>query len=271
MDSTKLKLLNSANSIREAKSDGVNTAEKVGKLFVDIIESTDLRLTEHDSQLSNIIANANEIEEGLAVHEHSSSMRFNQINSNITEYANKIESILDSKGKNEGIAELDNSGIVPSRQLPPLNIVRFAGFVNNVSSTRGKTALSSTSPNCKVVFNNATKRFLLKQDIEATGDMSVYYTRWSGSRHFGSETPSGIRSSQDKLYLFNGEVYTVDDSKELVKSNKADVNALSIEIRNISTILNGLSFQVCENEEEYEVIAAGSGIDPNRVYFILDE
>lgn len=50
------------------------------------------------------------------------------------------------------------------------------------------------------------------------------------------------------------------------------VDGINLVLRRIiSNALNGLSFQVCENEEEYEVIAAGSGIDPNRVYFILDE
>ncbi len=51
----KANLLNSATIIRNAKSEGFNTAQRVGKMFIDIIEAISLSLTEQDSERDSVI------------------------------------------------------------------------------------------------------------------------------------------------------------------------------------------------------------------------
>lgn len=108
-----------------------------------------------------------------------------------------VEAIIaETKGVPGGMASLGTDGIVPSNQLPPLAVVPFDGLLTEDVITVSDNAGSGGS----ILFCVPRARFLCLKN-------GIYYTSWSGSRHFGEAKPQGVRAATDRIYIAKGSAY----------------------------------------------------------------
>lgn len=169
-----------ADAIRNEDGEGKNTAERVGKALVDIIESVDLSLTtetnarvQKDSQLSTDIATTLSIATNASTiasqaKSEASTADAKAVNAQSTantakSIAESAKAVTDGKGIAGGIAPLDVNGFVPSQHLPGYvdDVVEFNTMVDDVTTQNVGSTKKSTDDGCMVVYDKTRNRFLL--------------------------------------------------------------------------------------------------------------
>lgn len=169
-----------ADAIRNEDGEGKNTAERVGKALVDIIESVDLSLTtesnarvQKESQLStditttlSIATNASTIASQAksdASAADAKAVTAQNTANTAKSIAESAKAVTDGKGIAGGIAPLDDNGFVPASHLPGYvdDVVEFNAMVDNVTIQNVGSTKKSTDAGCMVVYDKTRNRFLL--------------------------------------------------------------------------------------------------------------
>ena len=111
-------LINDAQLIRYAEQEGFNTAERVGKLFVDFISNVDATLTQEIASrqsADNVLQQQLTTTTSVA---NSAQSTANSANTKATNAFNLITLLEQSIGAAGGIVPLDNLGKIPAVHLP---------------------------------------------------------------------------------------------------------------------------------------------------------
>lgn len=166
-------LLNSATTIQNAKTEGFNTAHRVGKMFVDLINETAAALTSESTTRGNAItALQSSILTAQQKADNAMTTATNAANaaSNAQSTANSAKStaeaakaVTDTKGQPNGIAPLDGNAKVPAANLPGFvdDVVEFNAMVSGVTPQQASSTKKSTDPGCMVVYDKDRDTFLL--------------------------------------------------------------------------------------------------------------
>ena len=191
----KTTLLNDAQLIRYAEKEGFNTAERIGKLFVDFINNVDSALVTEvserksaDNVLQQQLTTTTSVANQALSTANSANTKATTANNNITALQGKI-------GKPGGIAPLDESGMVSASYLPSYmdDVVEFTkieegSLEGNVNLNNGvEGAYYSTDPGCEVIYYSYASCFMLKAIIIIRGEETInYYDTWLDSEKYQS-------------------------------------------------------------------------------------
>lgn len=191
----KTTLLNDAQLIRYAEKEGFNTAERVGKLFVDFINNVDSALVTEVSErksADNVLQQQLTTTTSVANQALSTA---NSANTKATTANNNITALQEKIGKPGGIAPLDESGMVSASYLPSYmdDVVEFTkieegSLEGNVNLNNGvEGAYYSTDPGCEVIYYSYASCFMLKAIIIIRGEETInYYDTWLDSEKYQS-------------------------------------------------------------------------------------
>lgn len=180
----KSNLKSQADLIRYEDSEGQNTAERVGKMLVDIIEATDSALTTEAQQRESkdnalqttlnsttiIAGNANTTaNEAKAAAANAAALAgtaktaADKAQTTADEAKTQAVATHNSIGQPNGIAPLDANAKVPAANLPGFvdDVIEFNAMVSGVTSQRASIGKSSTDRGCMVVYDTVANRFLL--------------------------------------------------------------------------------------------------------------
>lgn len=190
----KTNLKSQASTIRLEDQEGLNTAERVGKVLEDLIESADASLTtetksrtQADNNLtqqltiaSNIATTAyNEAKDAKskAVAAQNSANAAQSTADSAKATANAAKAVTDTKGVPNGIAPLDDNAKVPAANLPGFvdDVVEFNAMVSGVTPQMVSINKSADDPGCMVVYDTDNDVFLLAVSNIAVLDN----TQWS--------------------------------------------------------------------------------------------
>lgn len=185
----KTNLKSQASTIRHEDKEGLNTAERVGKVLEELIESADASLatetnarTQADNNLtqqltiaSNTATTAyNEAKDAKskAVAAQNSANAAQSTADSANSAAKAAKAVTDTKGLPGGIASLDDSGKVPASQLPGFvdDVVEFNAMVSGVTTQMASSTHKSTDPGCMVVYDTDNDVFLLAVSKVAVSD-----------------------------------------------------------------------------------------------------
>ena len=185
----KTNLKSQASTIRHEDKEGLNTAERVGKVLEELIESADASLatetnarTQADNNLtqqltiaSNTATTAyNEAKDAKskAVAAQNSANAAQSTADSANSAAKAAKAVTDTKGLPGGIASLDDSGKVPASQLPGFvdDVVEFNAMVSGVTTQIASSTHKSTDPGCMVVYDTDNDVFLLAVSKVAVSD-----------------------------------------------------------------------------------------------------
>lgn len=169
----KTNLKNQANIIRNEDGEGKNTAERVGKILSDIIDSTDTSL---ETEKSARESKDNQLQQSLTIASNTANTAYNEAsaaktlatNAQATANAAKTiaeaaKAVTDKKGLPNGIASLDNNGKVPASQLPGFvdDVVEFNAIVSGITTQMQSSTHKSTDVGCLVMYDSDTDSFVL--------------------------------------------------------------------------------------------------------------
>lgn len=122
-------------------------------------------------------------------------------------------SVIENKvGQSNGIATLDENGLVPANQLPSYvdDVVEFDGF--NYISGEPPIELAS-APTGSIIYLLATNTFVCVHTSDSGLSASKFYSNWLGADSFGELTAKGrvpvsgkiyVDKSQNKQYRWSG-------------------------------------------------------------------
>lgn len=169
-------------------------------------EALEKRVDAHSAEIIGI--NTQQTTLGNTVNSNSSSIdtlkgRVDGHDISIVKNATDIKAINDAKGKPEGIATLDENGMIPEGQIPGRfsNVVEFGGMVSDVTIQMNSSSKGSASAGCAVVYDTARKRFLLRVAAVSSASVPTYYGNWIDAGAYGSGSPEGRIPVSGKLYI----------------------------------------------------------------------
>lgn len=201
-----------------------------------------------------------------------------------------IENLKDSKGEADGIAPLDESGLIPNEILPHNldNVLEFKGMVADVTIQQASAARNSTDENCAVVYEEDLNVFLLSYSPPATV-LPTYYSNWLDADLYGEASADGRVPHRRKLFIdtteHNGYYYNdtrltnigsnlslgYDEThafpgsegvalRETVKSIDRSVSDLSASMPKIVTLTEAeYNFLIKKNDDTYYMIIEEEG------------
>ena len=205
----KTNLKSQASTIRHEDQEGLNTAERVGKVLEELIESADASLTtetnsrtQADNNLtqqltiaSNTATTAyNEAKDAKskAVAAQNSASAAQSTADTAKATANAAKAVTDTKGAPNGIAPLDANAKVPAANLPGFvdDVVEFNAMVSGVTSQMVSISKSADDPGCMVVYDTDNDVFLLAVSKLAVADNSQWGTIKRPIKNLNSATPA---------------------------------------------------------------------------------
>lgn len=191
----KTNLKSQASTIRHEDQEGLNTAERVGKVLEELIESADASLTTETNARTQ--AN-NNLTQQLTIASNTATTAYNeakdakskavaaQNSANAAQStadtakatANAAKAVTDTKGAPNGIAPLDANAKVPAANLPGFvdDVVEFNAMVSGVTSQIASISKSADDPGCMVVYDTDNDVFLLAVSKVAVADNSQWGT-----------------------------------------------------------------------------------------------
>lgn len=193
-------LINDAQLIRYAEQEGFNTAERVGKLFVDFINNADAALAQ---EVANRQSADNVLQQQLTTTTsvaNSAQSTATSANTKATNAFNLITLLEQSIGAAGGIVPLDNLCKIPSAYLPSFmddvleffNIGSSNMFVNFGTTLQKK----STDEDCRVLYKEDTKVFVFHDTEEG-----IYYSDCLDGDTWGVDNGNGRVPHSGKVYL----------------------------------------------------------------------
>lgn len=185
----KTNLKNQADLIRYEDGEGKNTAERVGKVLVDIIENVDQSLSTETSERAS---KDNTLQQAVTVASNTATTAYNEAKDAKTKAtsaqstadtakstAEAAKKVTDSKGMPSGIAPLDANAKVPAAYLPSFvdDVVEFNAMVEGITIQDSPTSAKSTTPGAMLVYNKETNKFILAVSTIYTQDTVI---DWGG-------------------------------------------------------------------------------------------
>ena len=205
----KTNLKSQASTIRHEDQEGLNTAERVGKVLEELIESADASLTTETN--ARIQAN-NNLTQQLTIASNTATTAYNeakdakskavaaQNSANAAQStadtakatANAAKAVTDTKGAPNGIAPLDANAKVPAANLPGFvdDVVEFNAMVSGVTSQMISISKSADDPGCMVVYDTDNDVFLLAVSKVAVADNSQWGTIKRPIKNLNAATPA---------------------------------------------------------------------------------
>lgn len=205
----KTNLKSQASTIRHEDQEGLNTAERVGKVLEELIESADASLTTETN--ARIQAN-NNLTQQLTIASNTATTAYNeakdakskavaaQNSANAAQStadtakatANAAKAVTDTKGAPNGIAPLDANAKVPAANLPGFvdDVVEFNAMVSGVTSQMLSISKSADDPGCMVVYDTDNDVFLLAVSKVAVADNSQWGTIKRPIKNLNAATPA---------------------------------------------------------------------------------
>ncbi len=165
-----------------------------------------------------------------------------------------ITALTNSKGKESGLAPLDENGRIAEQYLPAFvdDSLEFNGVVGNVSMNQAPSDKRSTDEGCSVMFSSALNTLILNYN-------GMYYYEWADSRFFGRQTSYGvvpvagkiyIDTTMDKSYRWNGSTMKLIGSGLVLGTTEGSAYsgsagaALEMEQTALSARIGGISSKV---------------------------
>lgn len=183
----------------------VATGENAGNPTIDSQQYNDA-VQELDADLkgvsSKVTANAESIKNlqtyintiGETVNTHTVDI------TNLKERMTNTETVINARGRANGIATLGTDGKVPAVQLPSFvdDVVEFEDYIKD-GEVETEAEPAQDSNNKDVVYYEVTGAFLLREN--AADDEVKYYSSWLGSEKYGILTDGKIIPVSDKVYV----------------------------------------------------------------------
>lgn len=112
----------------------------------------------------------------------------------------RIGAVESALGKPDGIATLDEHGLIPSNQLPSFvdDVVEFNGF--NLFENPILETASAATPD-EILFCPALGTFICSQRQTAAPSLLKFYPNWPGADKFGEGSENGRIPYSGKIYL----------------------------------------------------------------------
>lgn len=205
----KTNLKSQASTIRHEDQEGLNTAERVGKVLEELIESADASLTTETN--ARIQAN-NNLTQQLTIASNTATTAYNeakdakskavaaQNSANAAQStadtakatANAAKAVTDTKGAPNGIAPLDANAKVPAANLPGFvdDVVEFNAMVSGVTPQMMSISKSADDPGCMVVYDTDNDVFLLAVSNVAVADNSQWESIKRPIKNLNAATPT---------------------------------------------------------------------------------
>lgn len=205
----KTNLKSQASTIRHEDQEGLNTAERVGKVLEELVESADASLTTETNARTQ--ANNNLIQQ-LTIASNTATTAYNeakdakskavaaQNSANAAQStadtakstANAAKAVTDTKGAPNGIAPLDANAKVPAVNLPGFvdDVVEFNAMVSGVTSQMASSVHKSTDAGCMVVYDTDNDVFLLAVSKVAVSDNTQWGTIKRPIKNLNAATPA---------------------------------------------------------------------------------
>lgn len=184
----KTNLKSQASTIRHEDQEGLNTAERVGKVLEELIESADASLTTETQARTQADNTLTSDVSGL-------KNRVSNAETRISTAEGNIQSINNSKGMPNGIAVLDPDGLIAKEEIPTSlrNVIPFDGFYSfDTAPTLQYAPLGESE--ASIFYCRATKTFIACYK-------SKYYPGWPDADHFGTSTLDGRTPVKGKIYV----------------------------------------------------------------------
>lgn len=212
-----------AELIRYEDSEGQNTAERIGKALVELVEAVDVSLTTEqsnresaDNSLSQTlnstltIANAAQAaatEAKTAASNASSAAKTAQETAENAQAA--ADDISESIGEAEGIAPLDSNAQIPVANLPDYkesynDVIWFSEAKRVAIVPQTSLGAKGTDENRFIVFNLNTNLFVIgSQVVDEDGNITstTYYGNWMDTAKYGSGIGTGVVPYDNKIYV----------------------------------------------------------------------
>lgn len=209
--SNKTNLKSQAQTIRHESKEGLNTAERVGKVLEEFIESADTSLTTESNareQKDNALTSSVAIASNTATAAHNIAT---EAKTAAAKAQSDLQAHIATKGNANGFAPLDNAGKVPAANLPGYvdDVVEFNAMVSGITTQLSSVGNSSTDAGCLVMYNRDTNRFVLavsNRQIVSDEDWSVIKRPVLNTR--AVSLPSGSLSF--------GDYWTVDGDRVVI-------------------------------------------------------
>lgn len=221
-------LLNSATTIQNAKTEGFNTAHRVGKMFVDLINETAAALTSESTTRGNAITTLqSSILTAQQKADNAMTAATNAANaaSSAQSTANSAKStaeaakaVTDTKGLPDGIAPLDANAKVPAANLPGYvdDVVEFNAMVTGVTPQQASSVKKSTDAGCMVVYDKDRNTFLLAVSNRSILDSDNWGTIKRPIRSEAVIKPQ-IETGEIQSQLVITDYWQIDDGVAILK------------------------------------------------------
>lgn len=152
--SNKTNLKSQAQTIRHESKEGLNTAERVGKVLEEFIESADTSLTTESNareQKDNALTSSVAIASNTATAAHNIAT---EAKTAAAKAQSDLQAHIATKGNANGFAPLDNAGKVPAANLPGYvdDVVEFNAMVSGITTQLSSVGKSSTDAGCLVII-----------------------------------------------------------------------------------------------------------------------
>ena len=119
-----------------------------------------------------------------------------------------LDEINNKIGKPNGIAPLDENGILPSRYIPGSydDVLEFAGIISSdITPQTSSTTKTPEDPGVRVVYNESSNCFLLRDEFgtsSTTGKpTTTYYANWLDADLYGPYSALGRIPQKGKVYV----------------------------------------------------------------------
>lgn len=123
----------------------------------------------------------------------------------IAQHTASIKAITDSKGLPNGIAPLNENGIIPARYIPGAmdDVKEFERQAFFVSVAQMSSSHTPEDEGCSVVFDASNGVFVLGvASVSQTGHQQFsYFNNWAGADAYGTPTLLGRKPETDKVYV----------------------------------------------------------------------
>ena len=251
---TRQELINGANQIRTATTEGFNSAERIGRMFSQIIDSvvlasetsgsnpgetggagtgpsiTGIRLTAYESSmvmtldlsqgdpLSVTIPAVTAEKAGLMT--NADRQTLTKALTDIQASAQNVDEIQAMIGAVNGLVPLDANAKISTTYIPTeyKEVLEFkgTGLVKDVQ-------MLSVASGYDVVYSTATKTFVASKAATTVGGMPTFYGNWAHADAYGTFTLNGRQPVAGKIYIDTTTHYAYRwDGANLVGLNGAD-------------------------------------------------
>ena len=203
-------LKNQAELIRYEDSEGQNTAERIGKVLVDLIESTDVSLSTEQTNRESADNTLSQTLNSTLTIANNASNNANEAKAKANSVDTDLSTFKATKGTSGGLAPLGEDAKIPATYLPGFvdDVIEFAEVsVFNITAQQSTAAHKSTDEFCSVIYDKFNNVFILAVGSDEDA-IITYYSNWLDADSWGKMKAGYGRAPE------SGKVY-VDKSRNI--------------------------------------------------------